>query len=67
MVRPTLRCGSTISAPLLVMVVKPLKARIDRATEATNPSGAAGSEADDHAGLDGFDGEFGQLIRDALL
>ena len=37
-VRPTLRCGSTISPPLFVIVVKPLKARIEKATEATMPS-----------------------------
>ncbi len=38
MARPTLRCGSVISAPLLVIVVKPLKARIDSAMDATNPA-----------------------------
>ena len=37
MARPTLRCGSVISAPLLVMVVNPLNARMDSATEATKP------------------------------
>ena len=37
MARPTLRCGSVISAPLFVIVVKPLKARIDSATDATKP------------------------------
>ena len=37
-VRPTFLCGSTISPPLLVIVVKPLKARIEKATEASRAS-----------------------------
>ena len=44
-VRPTLRCGSTISAPLLVIVVKPLNARIENAIDAVKP--AIGMDCDD--------------------
>src|SRR3546814_12506376 len=47
MVRPTFRCGLMISPPLLVMVVKPLKARIEKATDASSasrPESATGSE-----------------------
>lgn len=36
--RPTLRCGSTISAPLLVIVVKLLNARIDSVIDAVKPA-----------------------------
>jgi len=39
--RPTFRWGSVISAPLLVIVVKPLNARIASATDATNPPAPA--------------------------
>ena len=38
MVRATLRCGSIISPPLLVIVVKPLNAKIEKATEASKAS-----------------------------
>jgi hypothetical protein len=40
MVRPTLRSGLTISAPLLVVGRCPLNAGMERASEATYPSGA---------------------------
>ena len=37
MVNPTFLCGLVISPPLFVIVVKPLNARIERATDATKP------------------------------
>ena len=51
MVRPTLRCGSVISPPLLVIVVKPLNARIDsagglRKAESARPQGDDAEQRD---------------------
>ena len=48
-VRPTFLCGSTISPPLLVIVVKPLKARIEKATEASKASAFDSSTGSENA------------------